>query len=73
VNLSTILRYLGNLFLIVGYYILLWGDEKFGLTIKLLGGLLLVPSFFAFKMWDALILCGFYAVIELSRLIHLTT
>jgi len=73
VNLSTILRYLGNLFLIVGYYVLLWGDEKFGLTIKLLGGLLLVPSFFDFKMWDALILCGFYAVIELSRLIHLTT
>lgn len=72
-NLSTILRYLGNLFLIVGYHVLLWGDEKFGLTIKLLGGLLLVPSFFSFKMWDALILCGFYAVIELSRLIHLTT
>jgi hypothetical protein len=72
VDSATILRYFGNSFLIIGYYILLWGDEKFGLVIKLIGGLLLVPSFFIFKMWDALILCGFYAVIELSRLIHLT-
>jgi predicted phage tail protein len=71
VDFSTILRYIGNAFLIIGYYILLWGNEKFGLLIKLIGGILLVPSFFYFKMWDALILCGFYAMIEVSRLLHL--
>jgi hypothetical protein len=68
---STILRYLGNALLVLGYYILVWGDEKSGLIIKVIGGSLLVPSFFYFKMWDSLTLCGFYFVIEISRLYHL--
>lgn len=68
---QTLLRYIGNIFLILGYYILLWGDEKFGLVVKMVGGLLLIPSFLYFKMWDSLTLCGFYFVIELSRLYHL--
>lgn len=68
---QTILRYLGNILLIIGYYVLVWGDEKFGLTVKVIGGLLLVPSFVYFKMWDSLTLCGFYFMIEVSRLYHL--
>jgi hypothetical protein len=70
-NLSTFFRYLGNFLLIFGYYILIWGDEKSGLIVKVIGGLFLIPSFFYFKMWDALTLCGFYFVIEMSRLYHL--
>jgi len=70
-NLSTFFRYLGNFLLIFGYYILIWGDEKTGLIVKVIGGLFLIPSFFYFKMWDALTLCGFYFVIEMSRLYHL--
>ena len=68
---STILRYVGNALLILGYYILIWGDERVGLIVKVVGGILLIPSFFYFKMWDALTLCGFYFIIEISRLIHL--
>jgi hypothetical protein len=68
---STLLRYVGNALLIIGYYILVWGDEKSGLIVKVIGGLLLVPSFFYFKMWDSLTLCGFYFVIEISRIYHL--
>jgi hypothetical protein len=70
-DFSTVLRYFGNLFLIVGYYIILWGDMKVGLFVKTVGGLLLIPSFVFLKMWDALILCGFFAVIEISKLISL--
>jgi hypothetical protein len=72
-DFSTVLRYLGNLFLIVGYYIILWGDIKIGLVVKTVGGFLLIPSFVFLKMWDALILCGFFAVIEISKLISLMT
>jgi hypothetical protein len=68
---QTLLRYIGNIFLILGYYILLWGDERFGLVVKMIGGLFLIPSFLYFKMWDSLTLCGFYFVIEVSRLYHL--
>jgi hypothetical protein len=68
---QTLLRYIGNIFLILGYYILLWGDERFGLIVKMIGGLFLIPSFLYFKMWDSLTLCGFYFVIEVSRLYHL--
>jgi hypothetical protein len=68
---QTILRYVGNALLIIGYYALVWSDEKYGLIIKIIGGILLIPSFYYYKMWDALTLCGFYFVIEISRLIHI--
>jgi hypothetical protein len=69
---TTILRYVGNALLITGYYILLWGDEKLGLIIKLIAGVLLLPSFVYFKMWDSVTICGFYAFLEITRLIHLS-
>ena len=68
---QTILRYVGNALLIIGYYALVWSDEKYGLIIKIIGGTLLIPSFYYYKMWDALTLCGFYFIIEISRLIHI--
>jgi len=72
-NTSTVLRYFGNLLLVAGYYVILWGDIRIGLVVKTVGGLLLIPSFVFLKMWDALILCGFFAVIEVSKLISLLT
>jgi hypothetical protein len=71
VDKQIILRYTGNVLLILGYYAVLWSDEKYGLIVKIIGGLLLVPSFYYYKMWDSLTLCGFYFMIEISRLVHL--
>ena len=68
---ETAARYLGNALLILGYYILVWGDERSGLIVKMIGGLLVVPSFFYFKMWDALIISGFFTAIDSSRLIYI--
>ena len=70
-DFSTVLRYLGNLFLIIGYYVILWGDMRIGLVVKVIGGFLLIPSLVYLKMWDALVLCGFFAVIEISKLLSL--
>jgi hypothetical protein len=67
----TFWRYVGNLFLIIGYVILLWGDITFGLCVKLIGGLLVLPSLYYLKMWDALALCGFFTAIELGKLYDL--
>jgi len=70
-NKFTAYRYVGNLFIIVGYYILLWKSETMGLTIKLIGSFLVIPSLYVLKLWDALIICGFFALIEFSRLLYL--
>jgi len=68
---TSVLRYLGNLLLIVGYQIMLWGDFKNGLIIKLIGGLLTVPFAIKLKLWDVLILCAFFGITEISKLIQL--
>ena len=70
-NKVGILRYLGNICLILGYQTMLWGDFKFGLAIKCIGGLLTIPFAIKFKLWDVLFLCVFFGVTEISKLIQL--
>jgi hypothetical protein len=68
----NILRYFGNIFLILGYFVLLWGDPKTGLLVKCIGNAFVVPFAIKYKFWDILILCGFYAAIEVPKLIQLS-
>lgn len=68
---ESLLRYIGNLLLVIGYFILLWGDFKYGLLVKSIGGLLTVPFAIKLKLWDVLILCAFYSTIEFTKLIQL--
>ena len=68
---SVVLRYIGNVLLVVGYFILLWKSFKYGLLIKCIGGILTVPFAYKLKMYDALALSGFFTFIELSKIVHL--
>jgi hypothetical protein len=68
---ASILRYLGNLFLIIGYQIMLWKDFKYGLLLKCIGGLLTVPFAIKLKLWDVLFLSGFFGISEISKAIQL--
>ena len=68
---SGILRYLGNLLLLLGYQIMLWGNFKYGLTIKFIGGLLGIPFAIKLKLWDVLFLIAFFGITELSKLYQL--
>jgi len=68
---TSILRYLGNLLLIIGYQTMLWGDFKYGLMIKVIGGLLTVPFAIKLKLWDLLFLCAFFGISEMSKLSQL--
>jgi hypothetical protein len=68
---SSILRYLGNFFLITGYQIMLWGDFKNGLLLKCVGGLLTIPFAIKLKLWDVLFLCAFFGISEISKLSQL--
>lgn len=67
----TILRWIGNVLLITGYCIILYSSFKIGLTLKFLGGLLIVPSLLQLKMWDAIIITTFFAIIEGAKLIQI--
>lgn len=70
-NKEGVLRYLGNLLLVIGYQIMLWGDFKNGLVIKFIGGLLTIPFAIKLKLWDVLIICAFFSFTEISKLIQL--
>jgi hypothetical protein len=70
-NKLTLLRYIGNSFIIFGYYTILWGDLKYGLIIKVLAGILLFPSFVKLKMWDSVVICSFFFTIEFAKLLQI--
>jgi hypothetical protein len=68
---SDLLRWIGNIFLIIGYQIMLWGDFKNGLLLKCIGGFLTVPFAIKLKLWDVLFLCAFFGITEISKLMQL--
>jgi hypothetical protein len=67
----TKLRWFGNLLIIVGYSILLYYNVKIGLSLKFIGGMLVIPSFIKLKMWDALFIVSFFTIIEGTKLLQL--
>ena len=67
----SVLRYLGNFLLMIGYQTMLWGDFKYGLITKVIGGLLTVPFAIKLKLWDVLFLCAFFGISEISKLSQL--
>lgn len=65
---AVILRYVGNIFLIIGYFFLLHVSVKMGLILNLIGGFLTVPFAVQNKLWDVLVICAFFTVIEIVKL-----
>jgi len=63
---SDLLRWIGNILLIIGYQTMLWGEFKYGLMIKVVGGLLTVPFAIKLKLWDVLFLCAKELVASLN-------
>ena len=68
---SDLLRWIGNSLLMLGYQVMLWGNFKFGLAIKFVGGLLGIPFAIKLKLWDVLFLCAFFGISEISKLSQL--
>ena len=50
---------------------MLWGEFKYGLMLKCIGGLLTVPFAIKLKLWDVLFLCAFFGISEISKLTQL--
>ena len=68
---TSVLRYLGNILLIIGYQTMLWGDFKNGLLMKCIGGCLTIPFAIKLRLWDVLFLCAFFTFTEISKLTQL--
>jgi len=68
---SDLLRWIGNILLMLGYQIMLWGSFKYGLVIKFIGGLLGIPFAIKLKLWDVLFLIVFFGITEISKLSQL--
>jgi len=70
---TSFLRYIGNLLLIIGYQTMLWGDFKYGLILKCIGGILSIPFAIKLKLWDVLFLCTFFGITEITKVVQLTS
>jgi len=69
----TSLRITGSILLVIGYFILLYGDMKTGCWFRLIGGLVMVPFSIQIKTWDVLVLQAFFSVIDISKIIQLSS
>jgi len=70
---ATALRIIGSILLIIGYFILLYGDMKTGCWFRLIGGIVMVPFSIQIKTWDVIVLQAFFAIIDISKIIELST
>jgi len=68
---SDLLRWVGNILLMLGYQIMLWVSFKYGLMIKFIGGLLGIPFAIKLKLWDVLFLIVFFGITEITKLLQL--
>ena len=66
------LRVLGSVFLIVGYFLILYVSVYWGCWIRLLGNLAMLPFAVKIKTWDIVGLEAFFSAIDASKIIQLS-
>ena len=69
VDWLVVLRRIGNLSIVVGYFVLLNVDLLTGVLIRILANSLVLPWGVRTKMWDFVALVSFLMAIELHKLI----
>ena len=57
--------------LIMGHFVLLWGDTQTALTVKLIGGLCVLPFAFSLRLWDVIILELTFGGMDFTKLMQL--
>ena len=65
-------RLLGSVLLIIGYFLVLYVDVKFGCTARLFGNLLVLPFSMNCKAYDIACVSSFFAVIDITKIIQLS-
>ena len=71
-NTITLLRYFGSILAIAGYFIILNVDMYWGIWIRIIADLLVIPWAVQNKLCDVTILLSFFVAIEIHKLIALS-
>lgn len=69
---ANVLRILGSILLITGYFVLLYVDVKAGCVVRLIGNIAMLPFAIKIKTWDVVVLEVFFSVIDISKIIELS-
>ncbi len=65
------LRLIGNMLSIIGYIILINVDPLLGSIIKIIGLFLVVPFCLKLKLWDVVVVFGFFVAIDIANIIKI--
>ena len=65
------MRYIGNALLLIGYWFLLFVDQRVGLVLRIIAPLLFLPSCIRLKLYDILFLTGVFLCLDVAKLITL--
>jgi hypothetical protein len=68
---QVLFRYIGNALLLIGYYFLLFVDQKVGLGLRIIAPLLFIPSCVRLKLYDILVLTGVFLCLDIAKLFFL--
>ena len=55
----------------LGHFTLLWGDTQTALTIKIIGGLSLLPFDISWKLWDVVALELIFGGMDVTKFIQI--
>jgi hypothetical protein len=72
-NRLILLRYLGSILVLIGYFFLLNVDILTGVSLRIVANCLSLPWAIKYKIWDFVILLVFFLVLEIAKFIELTT
>ena len=68
---QVLMRYTGNALLLVGYWFLLFIDQRTGLVLRIVAPLLFLPSCIRLKLYDILCLTGIFLCMDVAKLLSL--
>lgn len=68
-----LLRYIGSIIVLVGYFVLLNVDVLWGVSLRIIANFLSLPWAIKNKVWDFVTLLVFFLVIEIAKFIELAT
>jgi len=68
----NLLRVLGSICLIIGYFFILYISVYWGCWIRLIGNIAMLPFAVKIKTWDIVGLETFFSVIDASKIVQLS-
>ena len=72
-NRLILLRYLGSILVLIGYYFLLNVDILTGVSLRIIANCLSLPWAVKNKIWDFVILLVFFLVLEIAKFIEIVS